>query len=234
MYDLRLIKLFCFFNDILLRRFLYRYKQNNTIPNTPQVFKKIEVLSNNGINIQLFHTCSTVRVFECVRVLVVPMAVTVKLGRFILFILFMLCYINLNIYINTITYTHMAKKVTFNENLLVEEKNATSEKELEKIIARVTSLVIKELKNKNNIKSVLKKTSKESVINKATCTSTSPKKAASLTPKKKRKKMTPIQKKKALEKKKKAAATLLKKQKNRSPAEYTELLHIDEEQTYTT
>ena len=127
----------------------------------------------------------------------------------------------------------MAKKVTFNENLLVEEINATSEKELEKIIARVTSLVIKELKNKNNIKSVLKKTSKESVINKATCTSTSPKKAASLTPKKKRKKMTPIQKKKALEKKKKAAATLLKKQKNRSPAEYTELLHIDEEQTST-
>ena len=128
----------------------------------------------------------------------------------------------------------MAKKVTFNENLLVEEINATSEKELEKIIARVTSLVIKELKNKNNIKSVLKKTSKESVINKATCTSTSPKKAASLKPKKKRKKMTPIQKKKALEKKKKAAATLLKKQKNRSPAEYTELLHIDEEQTSTT
>ena len=51
----------------------------------------------------------------------------------------------------------MTKKVTFNQNLLVEEINATPETELEKIIARVTSLVIKELKNKNNIKSVLKK-----------------------------------------------------------------------------
>jgi hypothetical protein len=81
MYDLRLIKLFRFFNDILLRRFLYKYKQNNIIPKIAQVFKKIEVLSNTGINFQLFHTCSTVRVFE--RVLVVPTAVTVKLGRFI-------------------------------------------------------------------------------------------------------------------------------------------------------
>ena len=124
----------------------------------------------------------------------------------------------------------MAKKVTFNQNLLVEEINATPETELEKIIARVTSLVIKELKNKNNIKSVLKKTSKDSVINKVTCTSTTPKKAA---PKKKRKKMTPLQKKKALEKKRKATAALIKKQKNRTPAEYTELLHIDEEQTST-
>ena len=122
----------------------------------------------------------------------------------------------------------MAKKVTFNENLLVEEINATPETELEKIIARVTSLVIKELKNKNNIKSVLKKTPKDSVIN---CTSTTPKKAAH---KKKRKKMTPLQKKKALEKKRKATAALIKKQKNRTPAEYTELLHIDEEQTSTT
>ena len=125
----------------------------------------------------------------------------------------------------------MTKKVTFNENLLVEEINATPETELEKIIARVTSLVIKELKNKNNIKSVLKKPSKDSVINKVTCTSTTPKKAA---PKKKRKKMTPLQKKKALEKKRKATAALIKKQKNRTPAEYTELLHIDEEQTSTT
>ena len=125
----------------------------------------------------------------------------------------------------------MAKKVTFNQNLLVEEINATPETELEKIIARVTSLVIKELKNKNNIKSVLKKPSKDSVINKVTCTSTTPKKAA---PKKKRKKMTPLQKKKALEKKRKATAALIKKQKNRTPAEYTELLHIDEEQTSTT
>ena len=124
----------------------------------------------------------------------------------------------------------MAKKVTFNQNLLVEEINATPETELEKIIARVTSLVIKELKNKNNIKSVLKKPSKDSVINKVTCTSTTPKKAA---PKKKRKKMTPLQKKKALEKKRKATAALIKKQKNRTPAEYTELLHIDEEQTST-
>ena len=123
----------------------------------------------------------------------------------------------------------MAKKVTFNQNLLVEEINATPETELEKIIARVTSLVIKELKNKNNIKSVLKKPSKDSVINKVT--STTPKKAA---PKKKRKKMTPLQKKKALEKKRKATAALIKKQKNRTPAEYTELLHIDEEQTSTT
>ena len=128
----------------------------------------------------------------------------------------------------------MAKKVTFNQNLLVEEINATPETELEKIIARVTSLVIKELKNKNNIKSVLKKPSKDSVINKVTCTSTTPKKAASLKPKKKRKKMTPLQKKKALEKKRKATAALIKKQKNRTPAEYTELLHIDEEQTSTT
>ena len=125
----------------------------------------------------------------------------------------------------------MAKKVTFNQNLLVEEINATPETELEKIIARVTSLVIKELKNKNNIKSVLKKPSKDSVINKVTCTSTTPKKAA---PKKKRKKMTPLQKKKALEKRRKATAALIKKQKNRTPAEYTELLHIDEEQTSTT
>ena len=125
----------------------------------------------------------------------------------------------------------MAKKVTFNQNLLVEEINATPETELEKIIARVTSLVIKELKNKNNIKSVLKKPSKDSVINKVTCTSTTPKKSA---PKKKRKKMTPLQKKKALEKKRKATAALIKKQKNRTPAEYTELLHIDEEQTSTT
>ena len=124
----------------------------------------------------------------------------------------------------------MAKKVTFNQNLLVEEINATPETELEKIIARVTSLVIKELKNKNNIKSVLKKPSKDSVINKVTCTSTTPKKAA---PKKKRKKMTPLQKKKALEKKRKATAALIKKQKNRTPAEYTELLHIDKEQTST-
>ena len=116
----------------------------------------------------------------------------------------------------------MAKKVTFNQNLLVEEINATPETELEKIIARVTSLVIKELKNKNNIKSVLKKPSKDSVINKVTCTSTTPKKAA---PKKKRKKMKPLQKKKALEKKRKATAALIKKQKNRTPAEYTELLH---------
>ena len=124
----------------------------------------------------------------------------------------------------------MAKKVTFNQNLFVEQINATPETELEKIIARVTSLVIKELKNKNNIKSVLKKTPKDSVIN---CTSTTPKKAAPLKPKKKRKKMTPLQKKKALEKKRKASAALIKKQKNRTPAEYTELLHIDEEQTFT-
>ena len=125
----------------------------------------------------------------------------------------------------------MGKKVTFNENLLVKEINATPETELEKIIACVTSLVIKELKNKNNIKSVLKKPSKDSVINKVTCTSTTtPKKAA---PKKKRKKMTPLQKKKALEKKRKATAALIKKQKNRTPAEYTELLHIDKEQTST-
>ena len=184
MYDLRLIKLFCFFNDILLRRFLYRYKQNNTIPNTPQVFKKIEVLSNNGINIQLFHTCCTVSVFEYVRELVVPTAVTVKLGRVILLFLFMLCYINLI----TITYTYMAKKVTFNENLLVEEINATSETELKKIIARVTSLVIEELKNKNSVKSVLKKPFKESVINKDICTNTTPKKTP-VTPKKKERKL---------------------------------------------
>ena len=127
----------------------------------------------------------------------------------------------------------MAKKVTFNENLLVEEINATSETELKKIIARVTSLVIEELKNKNSVKSVLKKPFKESVINKDICTNTTPKKTP-VTPKKKRKKITPAQKKKALEKKRKAAAVLLKKQKNRSPAEYTELLHIDEAQTSTT
>ena len=102
----------------------------------------------------------------------------------------------------------MGKKVTFNENLLVKEINATPETELEKIIACVTSLVIKELKNKNNIKSVLKKTSKDSVINKVTCTSTTPKKAASLKPKKKRKKMTPLQKKKALKKKKKSNSSI--------------------------
>ena len=123
----------------------------------------------------------------------------------------------------------MAKKVTFNKKILVEEINATSETELEKIIARVTSLVIKELKNKKNVKPILKKTSNDS--NSIKTSSTEPKNA-SLTPKK-RKKMTPAQKKKALQKKRKAAAVALKKQQNRTPAEYTELLHIDEAQTAT-
>ena len=61
----------------------------------------------------------------------------------------------------------MAKKVTFNKKILVEEINATSETELEKIIARVTSLVIKELKNKKNVKPILKKHLKILIVLKA-------------------------------------------------------------------
>jgi len=97
----------------------------------------------------------------------------------------------------------MAKKVTFNKKILVEEINATSETELEKIIARVTSLVIKELKSKKNVKPILKKTSKDS--NSIKTSSTEPK-HASLTPKKKKENDTST-KEKSITKKKKSSSS---------------------------